>query len=88
MSFQDVAFLPSQASLYITFLKNGGRGESLRTTTYHKTVVGGKQGHAPCKTLLLHKDFLMSIKVNRDHKTAYKEMVNSGQLQLMGYYRI
>ena len=53
MSFQHVAFLPSRASFHTTFLKNCGRGERLRTTTCLGTVVGGKQGHAPCRILLL-----------------------------------
>ena len=35
-----------------TFLKNCGRGECLGTTKCARTVVGGKQGHAPCKILL------------------------------------
>ena len=48
MGFQDVAFLPSKASLPTTFHTNCGRGESLRTTTCPKTVVGGKQGRGPC----------------------------------------
>ena len=44
MGFQDVELLPST-----TLLKHCGRGESLETATCPKTVVGGKQGHAPCK---------------------------------------
>ena len=56
MSFQDVAFLPpSRANFSTTFPKNSGRGESLWTTTCHKTVVMGKQGHAPCKILTSNK---------------------------------
>ena len=43
MGFQHIAFLPSQASFPITFLKNYARGESVKTTTCHKTVVGVKQ---------------------------------------------
>ena len=54
IEFQDVAFLPSLASFSTTCKENCGRGESLGITTCLKTVVGGKQGHAPCKVLLLH----------------------------------
>ena len=53
MGFQDVAFLPSIASFSTTFLKNCGRGESLRATTCPTTVVVGKQWYGPCKILLL-----------------------------------
>ena len=55
MSFQDVAFLSSQASFSTTFLKNCGSGECLWTTTCLKTMVEGKQGHACCKILSLHE---------------------------------
>ena len=46
-------FLPSLASFSTTFPINCGRDESLETTTCLKNVVGGKQGHALCKILLL-----------------------------------
>ena len=49
MALQVVAHLPSGASLYTTFFENCGRGESLRTATGVKIMVGGKQGNAPCK---------------------------------------
>ena len=55
MGVQDVAFLLSRASFVTTFLKDCGRGESLATTTCLNTVVGGKQGHALCKVLLLQQ---------------------------------
>ena len=45
----------SRTSFSTTFLKNCGRGESLETTMCNKSVVGGKQGHVPCRILLLHK---------------------------------
>ena len=61
MGIQDVEFLPSRASLSITFLKNCGRGEGHRTTTCPKTVVGGKQGNAPSKIILLHKASLCQL---------------------------
>ena len=54
MSFQDVVFLPPRASFSTTFLKHCGGGEGLMTTTSLKTVVGGKQGHAPRGILLPH----------------------------------
>ena len=59
MGFQDVVFLPLCASFYTTFLKNCGRCESLVTTTCLKTVVVGKQGHAPCKILLLQQSLFL-----------------------------
>ena len=63
MGVHDVKFLPffpSRSSLSTsTFLKNCGRGESLRTTTCDKTVVGGKQGHAPCKILPLQQSIFL-----------------------------
>ena len=53
MGFQNVALLPSRASISTTFLEDCGRGESLGTTKYLKAAIGGKQGHDPCKVLLL-----------------------------------
>ena len=55
MDFQDVVFLPCRDSFSTTFLKNGGRGEGLGTTTCLITVVWGKQGHAPFKLLTLQQ---------------------------------
>ena len=49
MGSQDVALLPSRASFSTTFLTNCGRCEGLGINTCLKTVVGGQQGHAPCK---------------------------------------
>ena len=63
MGFQDVAFLPSRDSVYTTFHKNCGRGESLGTATYLSSVVGGKQGHAPCK-IFLFQQFLFLCQSN------------------------
>ena len=59
MSFQDVAFLPSKASFSSTFLRNNGRGEGFCITRCAKTVVGGKQGHAPCRILLLQQSLFL-----------------------------
>ena len=55
MGLQDVAFLPSRASFYTTFLKNCGRGEILGTTTCHKTVVGDKPGFLHLKYFCSNK---------------------------------
>ena len=55
MCFQDVVFLPFQTSFYTTFVINCGRGEGFRKATCLNTVAGGKQGHAPCKMLLLQQ---------------------------------
>ena len=49
MGFQYVAFLPSRASFFSTFLKNCDGVVSLGTTTYHKTVVGVSKGMLPVK---------------------------------------
>ena len=43
---------PPLPSVYTTFLKHCVRGEGLQTTTYDKTVVGCRQGHAPCNIVL------------------------------------
>ena len=70
MDFWDVSLLPSRATFYTTFLNNCGGGECLRTTAYPRTVVVGKQWHAPCKILLLQQRlFLVSIEFHGDHKT-------------------
>ena len=44
MGFQDVAFLPSRASFFTTFLKNCDRRESLWIITCLKIVVGVSKG--------------------------------------------
>ena len=59
MGFQDVVFLPSKPSFNTTFLKTCGRGECLGSTTCLRTVVGGWQGHAPCKILSLQQSLFM-----------------------------
>ena len=51
-------------------------------------VVGGKQGHAPCETLLLYQSlFLVSVKFHGDHKTN-KDVVLSGNPEFWGYFLI
>ena len=64
MNFQDVAFLPSRASLSTTCLKNCGRGECFKTTTCPNTVVEGMQGHAPCKMLSLQQSFFYVSRIS------------------------
>ena len=46
MSFQDVEFLPSQASFSATFHENCRGCKCLGTTTCPRTVVGGTQHNA------------------------------------------
>ena len=53
MVFQDAVLPPSRGSFCIQFLKKFRRGESLGTVTFHRTVVGGKPGHAHYKIFLL-----------------------------------
>ena len=48
---QDCGWGVSKGMLPVTC----GRGEGHRTTTCHMTVVGGKQGHAPCEMFLLQQ---------------------------------
>ena len=77
--FHDVAFLPSRASFSTAFLSTISRGKSLKTITCLKTVLGGNQGHAPCKILSLQQSlFFVSVEFNGDHKTAYGDEVKSG----------
>ena len=49
MGFQDVAFIPSRASFSTTFLR---------------TVVGRKQGHAPCDVLLPQQSLFLLVCIN------------------------
>ena len=66
MGFRDLAILPSSASISITFLKNCGICESLRTTTCPKTVVGVSKGMLPVRYfapqgLFLYQSNIMDI---------------------------
>ena len=62
---------------------------SLWTTTYPKTVVASKQGHAACKIRACStKPLFISVQFNGDHETAYKDEVKSDHPQFYGYYRI
>ena len=69
MGFHNVTFLLSEASFSATFLNNCGRGESLRTTTCLRSLVGCRQGHDPCEILLLKQSLFVSVKSYRGHKT-------------------
>ena len=53
------------------------------TTTCLKTVVGGKQGHAPCKILSLQQStFFVSVEFHGDHKAVTKMRCNLATLSL------
>ena len=68
MGFQDVAFLQPELVFSTIFVEDCGRGDTLRTITRcPKTVVGGKQGHAPCKILSLQQNRFVSVKYHGDH---------------------
>ena len=88
MSFQDVAFLPSRASFSTTFLKKIVVWVKASGPPRLKNIVEGYQGHAPCKTLLLHKVSLVSVEFHEDHKIACKDEVKSDHPQFSGYYQI
>ena len=52
--------VPAIKSLFSnTFLKNCDTGDCLSTTTCPMTVVGGRQGHAPCGILLLEQSLFL-----------------------------
>ena len=55
VSYQEVAFLPSQANVSTTFLKNSGGCVSLRTTTCPTTLVAVNKGMPTCKIPFLHE---------------------------------
>ena len=77
MGFQDVAFLHSKSSFSTTFLKNRGRGESLVTTTCLKTLVKGKQKHAPVKYFCFNKaPFIGSVELHGDDENVAKMRQN------------
>ena len=59
MGFLDVALLPSRAGYSTAFVEDCGRGEYLGTTTCLRTVVGGKQGHAPCQIRTLQQSLFL-----------------------------
>ena len=72
----DVAFLPSRASFSTTFLKNCGRGESLRTTTCLEAVVGVSTGMLPVKYFCYNKASFMSVLFHADYKTVTLSFVD------------
>ena len=55
MGFQDVTYLSSRASFSNTFLENCGRGESVGTTTYPKTVARVGKGMLPVRHFCSNK---------------------------------
>ena len=61
MDLKDVPFMASLAGLCTTFLKNCGRSIGIKTCK--KTVVGGKQGHAACKTFAPNNLTIVTINV-------------------------
>ena len=54
MGFQDLVLLPSGVSFYNTFLKNVV-GVKASGQPHVTKLFGGKQGHTPCKILLLEQ---------------------------------
>ena len=87
MSFQDVAFLPSRNSFSTTFVKNCGRGGSLRITTCLITVVGGKQGRAPCNIFLLQQILFSCQSIFVEITRLSQGRGKSGHPNFWGYYR-
>ena len=87
MGFQDsVSALPSY--FFTTFLKKFYRGESLWTTTCFITVVGGKQGYAPCRVLLLHKASFCVSRMSMKSHGCHENEVSPGHPHFWGYLRI
>ena len=50
IGFRNVAFLPSEASFYETFLKNSSRGKVFGTAICLKTLVAVSKGMLPVKS--------------------------------------
>ena len=69
MGFQNVAYLPSRANSSTTFLTICGRGESLRTTTCPKTMIGASKGMLPVKYVTPTKPIFVSVEFHGYHKT-------------------
>ena len=69
MVFHDVEFLPTRANFSTAFHKNCVIGDSLGSTTCHKTAVGLSKGMLPVKYLRSNNAFFASIKFHGDHKT-------------------
>ena len=68
MGFQDVAYLHTRASFFTIFLKKIAVQVKASGPT---TMVGGKQGHAPC-TYAPTKPLFVAAEFHRDHKTVIK----------------
>ena len=58
MGIRAVVYLASSASFSTTCFTNCGRGEGLRASICIMAVVGGKQGHSPCRIFLLRQSLL------------------------------
>ena len=72
MSFEHVVVLPSRATFYITLLKNCGGGDSLSTATCLIAVLGGQQGHTPCKILPFQELLFVSVEFYAHYKAVTK----------------
>ena len=70
--FQDVAFLPSSASFYTTFLKNCSKGESFAWATCHRTCGWGKHGCSPFEIHFLKQILFMSVEFHGDNRAAIR----------------
>ena len=66
----------------MTLRQNCGRGESLGTTTYLKIVLGGRRGHAPCRTLYLHESLFCVGRISWRSFDCHRVVVNMGTLSL------
>ena len=80
MDFQDVAFLPSSASISTTLIEKCGRSECLETTTCPKQWFGVSKGMLPVKYFCSTKHPFVSVKFNGDHKTDAKMRQNLATL--------
>ena len=72
MGIQDVGLLSSRASFFTSFPKDGGRSKGIRKATCHRTVFGGKQGHAPTKILSLQQSLFCIIEFCGGHNAVMK----------------
>ena len=88
IGFQDVAFLPTRACFGTTFLETEGRDESLRTTMCLKTVVGGKQGHVPCKALCFNTASVLCQSNFIETMRLLQRIGKSGNPKFCGYFLI
>ena len=59
MDLQDVVNLLLRVSFSTTFPKNCGRGESIRSTTFHRNLVGGRKGMLPVRYFRSNKAYYL-----------------------------